>query len=307
MPMCGVMIKAEGLTKRFGTVTAVDELDLTVGAGEVLGFLGPNGAGKTTTMRLLLGFLRPTAGTATVLGGRLAHDPALRRRVGYLPGDLRVDPGLTGAGLFTYFGRLRGGPARARVADLVARLGLDPALRFGRLSKGNRQKVGIVQALCHDPDVLILDEPTSGLDPLAQREFLTLVRAAADRGAAVLFSTHVLSEVERIADRVAIIRAGRLVREPASIDETLCHARRRLELVFATRVPVESFDGVRGVVGADAEDRSVILTLDGPVGPALRAAVEAGTVLRVGPVGDDLEDVFLSLYHPAARVDGARS
>src|SRR5690349_13206633 len=191
MPMCGVMIKAEGLTKRFGTVTAVDELDLTVGAGEVLGFLGPNGAGKTTTMRLLLGFLRPTAGAATVLGGRLAHDPALRRRVGYLPGDLRVDPGLTGAGLFTYFGRLRGGPARARVAELVARLGLDPALRFGRLSKGNRQKAGIVQALCHDPDVLILDEPTSGLDPLAQREFLTLVRAAADRGAAVLFSTHV--------------------------------------------------------------------------------------------------------------------
>jgi ABC-2 type transport system ATP-binding protein len=193
------MITANGLTKRFGAVTAVDSLDLTVHPGEVMGFLGPNGAGKTTTMRLLLGYLRPTAGTATVLGGSLAREPGLRRRVGYLPGDLRMDPGMTGADLFTYVGRLRGEPAAARVHELVDRLGLDPAHRFGVLSKGNRQKVGLVQALCHDPDVLILDEPTTGLDPLAQRELLTLVRAAADRGAAVLFSTHVLSEVERVA------------------------------------------------------------------------------------------------------------
>lgn len=301
------MITANGLTKRFGAVTAVDSLDLTVHPGEVMGFLGPNGAGKTTTMRLLLGYLRPAAGTATVLGGSLAREPGLRRRVGYLPGDLRMDPGMTGADLFTYVGRLRGEPAAARVHELVDRLGLDPTHRFGVLSKGNRQKVGLVQALCHDPDVLILDEPTTGLDPLAQRELLTLVRAAADRGAAVLFSTHVLSEVERVADRLAIIRAGRLVREPASIDDILRHARRRLEIVFAGHVAAESFAGVRGVAAADAEDRSVVLTLDGPVGPALEAAVNAGPVLRVGPVGDDLEDVFLSLYEPATSTAEARS
>ncbi|WP_406045879.1 ABC transporter ATP-binding protein [Micromonospora sp. NBC_00898] len=293
-------IVADGLTKRFGALTAVSELTLTVDPGQIMGFLGPNGAGKTTTIRMLLGFLKPTAGAATVLGAALAQAPRVRRRVGYLPGDLRVEPGMTGTELFAFFGRLRGGVRQGRVDELVQRLDLDPSRPFGTLSKGNRQKVGIVQALCHDPDVLILDEPTTGLDPLVQREFLTLVTEAAQDGAAVLFSSHVLPEVERMASRVAIIRAGGLVRV-AAVDELLDHARRRLEFRFADPPQPGLFDGVPGVVDADYEGRLTTVTVDGPVGPALRAATEAGTVLRVNPIGDDLEDLFLSLYQVDAQ------
>jgi ABC-2 type transport system ATP-binding protein len=291
-------ILADGLTKRFGSLTAVRELSLAVEPGQIVGFLGPNGAGKTTTIRMLLGFLRPTAGAGTVLGARLARAPRVRRRVGYLPGDLRVEPAMTGAQLVAFYGHLRGGVNRARVDELVQRLDLDPSRPFGALSKGNRQKVGILQALCHDPDVLILDEPTTGLDPLVQREFLALIAEAAHRGAAVLFSSHVLPEVERVATRVAIIRVGRLVRV-ATVDELLDRARRRLELRFADPAASGLFDGLAGVVEADYDGRIATVTIDGPVGPALHAATEAGTVLRVNPVGDDLEDLFLSFYEPA--------
>jgi ABC-2 type transport system ATP-binding protein len=288
-------VAAHGLTKRFGKLTAVADLDLEVAAGEILGFLGPNGAGKTTTIRMLMGFLRPTAGQAGVLGAR-AGDIGVRGRIGYLPGDLRVDPTMSGAQLFAWYGRLRGRHDRARVDELTQRLGLDPSRPFGTLSKGNRQKVGIVQALCHDPDVIVLDEPTTGLDPLVQREFLTLLAQAAQRGAAILFSSHVLPEVERAATRVAIIRAGRLV-TVATVDDLLDQARRRLELRFAAPVPPAVFDGVPGVAQAQVHDRTAVLAIDGPVGPALRAATDAGTLLRVNPAGDDLEDLFVSLYH----------
>jgi beta-exotoxin I transport system ATP-binding protein len=293
--MGAAAIACDGLTKRFRGVTAVSELTLRVAAGQIVGFLGPNGAGKTTTMRMLTGALRPSAGTCTVLGGSLASEVGLRRRVGYLPGDLRVDPALTGRQLFAWFGRLRGGLDAARVDELVHRLGVDPSRPFGSLSKGNRQKVGIVQALQHDPDVLILDEPTTGLDPLVQREFLTLLREAAGRGAAVLFSSHVLPEVERIAERVVIIRAGRLVTE-STVDDLLDRTRRHLELRFAGPVPAGLFDRVPGVVDADVDGRIATVAIDGPVGPALRAATDGGTVLRVNPAGDDLEDLFVSLY-----------
>ena len=206
------------LTKRFGRLTAVSDVNLRVSAGEIVGFLGPNGAGKTTTIRTLMGFLRPSLGACSVLGGELGSDTRLRRRVGYLPGDFRADLGMTGADLFRWFAELRGGLNRRRVDELVERLQLDPTRKFATLSKGNRQKVGVVQAFMHDPIVLILDEPTSGLDPLMQHEFLGLVRDAAQRGAAVLISSHMLPEVERIASRVAIIRAGQLVMA-STIDE----------------------------------------------------------------------------------------
>src|SRR5215813_2632729 len=222
-------------------------MTLEVGLGEVVGFVGPNGAGKTTTIRMLMGAIRPTAGRCQVLGGSLANDVALRGRVGYLPGDLRIDPAMTAHDLFAWFGRLRGLRAPARLDELVQRLELDPSRRVRHLSKGNRQKVGIVAAFMHDPDVLILDEPSTGLDPLMQREFLGLVREAARRGAAVLFSSHVLPEVERIADRVAIIGAGRLVSE-STVDDLFDRTRHRLELRFAEPVPAGLFDGVPGVV-----------------------------------------------------------
>ena len=288
-------IAARGLSKRFRRLAAVSELTLEVAPGQILGFLGPNGAGKTTTIRMLMGFLRPTAGQASILGAR-AGDVSVRARIGYLPGDLRVDPAMTGHDLFAFYGRLRGRDDRARVDELIERLGLDPTRAFGALSKGNRQKVGIVQAFCHEPDVLILDEPTTGLDPLVQREFLTLLQQAAGRGAAVLFSSHVLPEVERAATQVAIIRAGRLV-TVSTVDDLLDQARRRLELRFAAPLPTGVFDAVPGVAAVEVRDRTAVLTIDGPVGPALRAATDAGTLLRVNPAGDDLEDLFLSLYH----------
>ncbi|HZC99124.1 MAG TPA: ABC transporter ATP-binding protein [Actinomycetes bacterium] len=288
-------IATDRLTKRFGAVTAVADLDLEVHPGEVVGFLGPNGAGKTTTIRLLLGFLRPSAGRCQVLGGSLARQAGLRRRVGYLPGDLKVDPAMTGEQLFSWFGRLRGGIDRARIGELVERLGLDPSTRFGTLSKGNRQKVGLVQAFQHDPDVLLLDEPTSGLDPLVQREFLRLVAEAAERGAAVLFSSHVLPEVERAASRIAIIRQGRLV-AVSTVEELLDRARHRLELRFSQPPPAGFLQGVPGVRVDEVDGRTASITVDGPVGPALRAATELGGLLRVRGTGDDLEDLFVSLY-----------
>jgi ABC-2 type transport system ATP-binding protein len=299
-PPPSAAIVTDRLTKRFSEVVAVSELSLEVHAGEIVGFLGPNGAGKTTTIRMLLGFLNPTAGRLSVLGGVPGREPRLRRRIGYLPGDFRVDPAMSGGELFAWFGRLRGGVEQARLTELVERLDLDPARPFGALSKGNRQKVGIVQAFMHDPDVLILDEPTSGLDPLVQREFLRLLREAVGRGAAVLFSTHVLPEVERIASLVAIIRAGRLV-TVSSVDALLDRARHRLEFRFTQPVPRSLFDGVPGVLAAEVDHHTATVTIDGPEGPALAAAAAGPGLLRVSPAGDDLEDLFLSLYDDRER------
>jgi ABC-2 type transport system ATP-binding protein len=283
------------LTKRFGTLTAVSELDLEVMPGEVMGFLGPNGAGKTTTIRMLLGFLNPSSGSCRVLGGSPASEVALRGRIGYLPGDLKVDPAMTGAELFDWFGRLRGGPNKQRLDELVERFDLDPGRPFGTLSKGNRQKVGLIQAFQHDPDVLVLDEPTTGLDPLVQREFMRLLREATGRGAAVLFSSHILPAVERIASRIAIIRLGKLV-SVSTVDELLDRARRHLELRFAEPVDASLFGGAQGVVEVETEGRIVHVTIDGPVGPALRAAIDKADLVRINNVGDDLEDLFVSLY-----------
>jgi ABC-2 type transport system ATP-binding protein len=183
------------------------------------------------------------------------------------------------------------------VKELTDRLGLDPQIRFGALSKGNRQKVGLVLAFMHDPDVLILDEPTTGLDPLVQREFLALTNEAAGRGAAVLFSSHVLPEVERIAAKVAIIQSGELVAF-STVDRLLARARRRLELHFADGVPEAALRDASGVSGINVDGNTATVTIDGPVGPALHAATETATLLRVGSVGDELEDLFVALFAP---------
>ncbi|HEX6498194.1 MAG TPA: ABC transporter ATP-binding protein [Micromonosporaceae bacterium] len=290
--MSAPAVAIDRLTKRYGSLTAVDDLTLTVAPGEVVGFLGPNGAGKTTTIRTLLGFLRPTSGSCAVLGSWPGRDVAVRRRIGYLPGDFRVEPAMTAHHLFAWYARLRGvGLDRAR--ELCERLDLDPTRRFGTLSKGNRQKVGLVQAFLHDPDVLVLDEPTTGLDPVVQREFLAMVDEAARRGAAVLFSSHVLPEVERVADRIAIIRGGRLV-TMSTVDDLLDQARHRLELRYAAPVPDGLLDGVPGVVRADVDGYRLTVVVDGPVGPVLRAAASRDGLVRIDTVGDELEDLFLA-------------
>ena len=293
MPAPAAALSTRALTKHFGTVRAVESLDLDVRPGEVFGFLGPNGAGKTTTIRLLLDFLRPTRGTATVLGGTAA-DLDVRRRLGYLPADLHVDPRYRGEDVFALFGSLRGGGDPARLAELLDRFGLDPTRPVRELSSGNRRKIGIVQAFAHRPDLLILDEPTSGLDPLLQHEFLLLVREVVAEGATVFLSSHVLHEVERVADRVGILRRGRMV-AVAQVDELRRRARQRIDLKVREAVDPASFAGVPGVVEVAVHDGLVRLTVEGSVDPVIKAAA-ALTVDGIATEQVDLEEVFLEYY-----------
>jgi ABC-2 type transport system ATP-binding protein len=286
-------VRTEGLTKHFGPLRAVDDVNLVIERGEVFGYLGPNGAGKTTTVRLLLDFLRPTAGRAVVLGGSGA-DPEIRRRIGYLPGDLHLDPDYTGAEVLELFGRLRGGVDQSWVDTLLERFDLDPSRRVGQLSTGNRRKVGVVQAFMSRPELLLLDEPTSGLDPLLQHEFNALVREVVADGATVLLSSHVLPEVEALAGRVGIVRRGRLV-AVAGVDELRQAARQRIELHVAGEADAERFRGVPGVVEASASPGLVRLVVEGSVDGVIKAA--AGLeVLRIVSHETDLEDVFLRYY-----------
>lgn len=226
------------VTKRYGRRTALDGVTLTVDRGTVVGLIGPNGAGKTTTMRILLDIVRASSGTVRVLGTEpRAGGPTLRRRIGYLPGELHMDARLTARGLLEHYGRLSAAPDSSdRIAALSDRLGLDRARPVRALSKGNKQKVGLVQAFLHRPELLVLDEPTSGLDPLVQREFLALVREATAAGATVLLSSHVISEVQHAADRVAVLRDGRII----ATDSVAAMRRRAARDI---RVVVDAADG----------------------------------------------------------------
>ena len=293
------VIVTAALTKRFGTILAVDRLDLEVRRGEVFGFLGPNGAGKTTTIRLLLDFLRPTSGTTSVLGSRGA-DPLVRARVGYLPAELSLPPRYTARDVVRFFSSLRRNLDERRFGELLERFDLDPDRRIGELSTGNRRKVGLVQAFVHRPELLVLDEPTSGLDPLLQHEFNDLVRSSVDDGATVLLSSHVLPEVEALADRIAILRRGQLV-TTARPDELRRQARQRLVLTLADPSqpvdPVASFSGVAGVVEVIPRSAaSFEITVEGSVDAVLKVAATF-EVDRIATTGDDdLEEAFLGFY-----------
>ena len=280
-------------------IRALDDLTIAVHPGEIFGFLGPNGAGKSTAIRLFLGFLHPTAGKAEVLGLDVATaGAALRGRIGYLPGGIALYDSLTGTQLLDYLGAFYGRPPVLR-AGLVERLGL-PGRDLGRpirdYSRGMRQKIGIVQALQHDPELAILDEPSEGLDPLMQRAFYAILDERKAAGRTVFFSSHVLSEVERVCDRVAIIRAGRLV-ALENVGALLARRRRHVEARLGTPVPAlaAALAALRGVSAFEARDDRLAFGFDGDVAPLLRLLEGAPLAdLTIEPAR--LEDAFLEFY-----------
>jgi ABC-2 type transport system ATP-binding protein len=288
-------IAAERLTKLYGADRGVTELTFAVDEGEVFGYLGPNGAGKTTTIRLLLDLVRPTSGSVRVLGLDPRRDGvALRRRLGVVPGDLRLYERLTGREIVRYFFALRGGRPGPEVDALAERLDADLDRPVRSLSKGNRQKIGLIQALVHRPELLILDEPTSGLDPLVQEQFLDLLREAVAEGRTVFLSSHALSEVQRVADRVAIIRDGRL-ELVEDVESLRAHALGRVVVSFAQLPPEGAFDGIPGVRETARHGTVVTLALDGPADLLVKALARY-EVVGLDSHEADLEDVFLALY-----------
>ena len=288
-------IRTEGLVKDYGSTRARAGLDLDVEQGEVFGFLGPNGAGKTTTIRILLDLIRPTEGRVAVLGSDPRDGgPALRNRIGYLAGDFVVDGRQTGRELLTYLANLRGGVPASRITELAGRLDLDLDRRIRGLSRGNRQKIGVIQAFMHDPELLVLDEPTSGLDPLLQQEFAAMTRDVAAEGRTVFMSSHVMSEVQQVADRVGIIRSGRLV-SVERVEDLRSRASRRVTVVFDTPVSAEDFDGIDGVADLRVDGSQLQCTLDGRADSFVKALARHG-VIGLTAEEPDLEEIFLRHY-----------
>jgi len=292
-------IEARGLTKDYGRIRALDELGLSVRVGEIFGYLGSNGAGKTTTIRCLLDLIRPTSGSARVLGldSHLESIP-VRRRTGYLPGDLRLYPHMSARHLLDYLGRLRGHIPRERIAALAERLDSDLDQRCGAMSHGQRQKVGLIQAFMHEPDLLILDEPTATLDPLMQDAVHQLVREAREHGATVFLSSHDLTEVARVCDRAGILRMGRLV---AVEDVTALAEEGRHIVTFEFGEPVDAaeFQGLPGVASVRTTGRTLTVDVSGDVDRVVKIAA-SHTVRNVRSTEVELDEVFRDYYKAGA-------
>jgi ABC-2 type transport system ATP-binding protein len=294
-------IRTRGLSKHYGQVTALAGLDLDVAPGEVVGYLGPNGAGKTTTIRLLLGFIRPTAGRAEIFGADCQRDPAaVHRRVAFVPAEASLWPSLTGAETLHLLGRLHGQADWSYRDELIARFDLDPSRKVRAYSRGNRQKVLLIGALMTRADLLVLDEPTSGLDPLMEVAFRHCVTEASERGQAVFLSSHILSEVEALCDRVVILRDGR-VAESGTLSEMRHLSAVTVEATFAGEVP--DLSGVPGVSGVVIEAHSLRCQVTGPVRPLLAALADAG-VTRLLSREPSLEELFLAYYGQSVTSEG---
>jgi len=288
-------LEVAGLTKRYGTVRALHDVSFSVSAGEIFGYLGPNGAGKTTTLRILAGLAHPDTGTARLLGAP-AGRAAVRERVGYLPGELRLYGSMTASAILERFARFR--PHRPPVLRqlLLDVLGLSPAdlaRRIKLLSHGTKQKIGLVIAMQHDPDVLLLDEPTNGLDPLVQRAFRTVLQERAAAGRAVLLSSHILSEVEATCHRVAVLRAGEMLAVEA-VEALRARIVRRLQLRARTALP-NSLSNTPGVAKAEINGCDAVLWIQGDLNPVLRAVAQLD-VERFVFAEPQLEDVFLGFF-----------
>jgi len=289
-------IHTTALNKHYGDVHALVDLDLDVYVGEVFGFLGPNGAGKTTMIRTILDEIRPTSGKASILGMD-THDESveIRRHIGYVPGDLEMYPSLTGRDTLTYFANLRGGVDWSYVETLADRLDADLTRKVGDLSSGNRQKVGLIQAFMNRPQLLVMDEPSSGLDPLIQREFQAMMREVAAEGRTVFLSSHTLSEVQRVADRVGIIRHGVLI-ALESVASLRSKAMRRVELEFGSQIDPAVFDSVPGVRDVLIDNHRAVLSFDGKMPILLKALADRYDVIDIHTQEADLEEIFLTYY-----------
>ena len=280
----------------------MDSLELRIEPGDIFGFIGPNGAGKSTTIRMLIDAIRPTRGSARILGLDCHRDMVqVHTRIGYLPAELRLPDDLDGIGYFEFLGALRGPTDRRHRDELIDRFNLDPSRKLRELSTGNKRKIALIQAFMHRPEVVLLDEPTSGIDPLMQHEFHTFLADYAAQGNTAFLSSHTLSEVERVADQVGIIRSGQLVKVD-TIEALRARAHRHVQIDFAT---VDDLAAVAAAVASMAnvqhvETRTlgIDITYGGNVDALLRAAMAAGTIATIQAAAVDLEDVFLNYYRP---------
>lgn len=287
-------VQLDELTKWYGPVRGIDRLTFNMYQGEVFGFLGPNGSGKTTAIRTMLGLIKPTSGSCLILGSKsVGRDIKVRNRIGYLPGIAATYDTYTARGYLRFIARMRRLDLENEINHLAARLDLGLDQHIHDLSKGNRQKVTLIQAFMHRPELLLLDEPTSGLDPIVQREFESLLNETIQRGGSVLLSSHVLSEVEHLADRVAILKEGRAI----AIDEVAtlkAQARRRIELQFQHPVPTSDFDRIANIKELSASDSSIRCIVTGSEHELLKRAVELG-VTEVRSEESTLEEIFMDL------------
>ena len=290
------IINTVKLTKYYGKQKGIEEVDLQVQRGEVFGYLGPNGAGKTTTIRTILDFIRPTRGSATVFDlDTRQHSVEIHRRVGYLNGELALYNDMTGEDLLKYLGNLRGGLDWKYVKDLAARFQCDLPRRIQGLSLGNKQKLGLLQAFMHKPELLILDEPTNGLDPLMQHEFYDLLTETKKEGRTIFLSSHILPEVEKVCDRVGIIRQGKLV-TVETIETLKSHSVRQLEIHFARAIPIEKFNNVPGIRDILVQDKLLTCNVVGSLDALVKAAAQF-EVINIISHEPSLEDIFMTYYN----------
>src|SRR5436309_3927141 len=294
-----IILQTNKLTKSYGRSRGIIDVTFAIQEGEVFGFLGPNGAGKTTTMRILMGLLHANSGSAAIGGlDCWQQSVEVKRLVGYLPGEFTFDPGLRGAQILEYLGHLRGGVDQDYLRKLVERLDFDPSKRFREYSRGNKQKLGLVQAFMHKPRLLILDEPTSGLDPLNQQEFYKMVAEVHAEGRTFFLSSHILPEIEQTCDRVAIIREGRLIKidHVSALKDIHQHD---VEISFPGPASVEWFKNVAGVarVAQGADERTLQLNVQGELTEVMQIAGEHQAT-NIATHEPTLEEVFLRFYEP---------
>jgi polyether ionophore transport system ATP-binding protein len=294
----GTILSAHGLTKKYGAVAALDHLDLALQKGEILGYLGPNGAGKTTTIRLLLGLIQPTSGTATIFGKDATHDAAdLHQRIAYVPGETSYWPGLTGAETLRFLANLHGSVDHAYQQELIKKFAFDPNKKVRTYSKGNRQKIALIAGLATRADLLIFDEPTSGLDPVMAKVFRDEVLAAKANGQTIFLSSHMLEEVEELCDRVAILNAGKLV-EQGTLEQLQHLSAMTVEATFHGELPV--IKHIKGVENVEIHGHFVRCHVTSGLDELLAAVAKAKpiTFLSRKPT---LEELFLALYEPKAK------